>query len=163
MGMRLNPSSMLWPAVLLITALLLLSGCATKAPITGPAATETEPAEPPKPIGSGRGKLAPLPQGILAGSQLSAPLDQHLTHRDRQLMLRIIQSALEITADGEKRAWQNPKSNFEGTVIPQPPFPGPQGKVCREYQQTVWVKGTRQTAYETACRTNDGTWRILSP
>ena len=36
------------------------------------------------------------------------------------------------------------------------------GRLCREYQTTVTVGGTRQPSYGTACRMPDGSWRIMN-
>jgi surface antigen len=34
------------------------------------------------------------------------------------------------------------------------------GQYCREYQQTIVVGGQSQSAYGTACRQPDGSWKI---
>ncbi len=35
------------------------------------------------------------------------------------------------------------------------------GRLCREYQSTGWVSGTRSAIYGTACLQPDGTWRVV--
>lgn len=35
------------------------------------------------------------------------------------------------------------------------------GRDCREFEQVIYVEGRRQTATGTACREDDGTWRIV--
>jgi len=35
------------------------------------------------------------------------------------------------------------------------------GRDCREFEQAIFVDGRRQTATGTACREDDGTWRIV--
>jgi surface antigen len=41
--------------------------------------------------------------------------------------------------------------------------PAPSPADCREYQSQVVIGGRRQTAYGTACRQPDGTWRTTAP
>lgn len=41
----------------------------------------------------------------------------------------------------------------------QPPF---DTSFCREYTRQIVIDGEEQTAYGTACRQSDGTWRILN-
>lgn len=43
---------------------------------------------------------------------------------------------------------------------PAPVAAAPQGE-CREYQSTVVIAGRPQPAYGTACRQQDGSWRIV--
>jgi len=43
---------------------------------------------------------------------------------------------------------------------PAPVAAAPQGE-CREYQSTVVIAGRPQPAYGTACRQEDGSWRIV--
>ena len=35
------------------------------------------------------------------------------------------------------------------------------GQQCREYQRTVTIDGKTETAYGTACRQPDGSWKII--
>ncbi len=51
---------------------------------------------------------------------------------------------------------------------PPPPAPAAQARppydtsFCREYTRQIVIDGEEQTAYGTACRQSDGTWRILN-
>jgi surface antigen len=36
------------------------------------------------------------------------------------------------------------------------------GAYCREFQQTVTIGGKTESAYGTACRQPDGTWKVVS-
>ena len=45
-----------------------------------------------------------------------------------------------------------------GTVSP---IHGPARPECREFQQTIMIGGQPQQAYGTACRQQDGTWKIV--
>ena len=48
-----------------------------------------------------------------------------------------------------------------GTVTPQPAYQTAEGTYCREYQTTVTVGGQTESAYGTACRQPDGSWRVV--
>jgi hypothetical protein len=52
------------------------------------------------------------------------------------------------------------------TVSPPPlgtvsPIRGPSRPECREFEQTIMIGGQPQQAYGTACRQQDGTWKIV--
>ena len=55
-----------------------------------------------------------------------------------------------------------PDSGNSGTVKPQPSYQNASGQYCREYQQTITVDGKTETAYGTACRQPDGSWKIVN-
>lgn len=39
----------------------------------------------------------------------------------------------------------------------------PRPQTCREFQQKILIDGKEQSAYGTACRQPDGSWRVVSP
>ena len=62
---------------------------------------------------------------------------------------------------GETIAWNNPDSGNSGTFTPTRDGTNTAtGEYCREYQTTVTVGGKTESAYGTACRQPDGSWRI---
>jgi hypothetical protein len=69
--------------------------------------------------------------------------------------------ALEVTRSGEMVAWHNPDTGASGTVSPRPAFKNTHGEDCREFQQTVSIGGQARSAYGTACRQPNGSWRIV--
>jgi surface antigen len=62
---------------------------------------------------------------------------------------------------GETIVWNNPDSGRSGTVTPVRDGSSSSGLYCREFQQTITVSGRTETAYGTACRQPDGTWKIV--
>jgi hypothetical protein len=51
-----------------------------------------------------------------------------------------------------------------GSVVAKPsspPYAGPNGEACREYQSTAVIGGRQQLTYGTACLQPDGSWRIV--
>jgi surface antigen len=113
-------------------------------------------------IGSGRGQLAAVAVGTLLGAFLGSEVGKSLDRADRQAMERTTQSSLETAPSGTATSWRNPDSGNYGTVTPQPAYQTSGGEYCREYQQTIVVGGETQSAYGTACRQPDGTWRIIN-
>jgi surface antigen len=100
--------------------------------------------------------------GAVAGAYLGGELGKQLDSRDRAAMQQTTQSALATSPAGSTSRWTNPDSGNSGTVTPQEEFTNTQGETCREFQQTVTVDQDTQTAYGTACRQPDGTWRVVS-
>ncbi len=62
---------------------------------------------------------------------------------------------------GETIAWNNTESANSGAVTPVRDGTSPSGLYCREFQQTITVNGRTESAYGTACREPDGTWKIV--
>jgi surface antigen len=68
--------------------------------------------------------------------------------------------SLETAPSGTTATWVNPDNGNQGTVMPVRTYQTPAGMYCREYQQTVVVKGQPQQGYGTACRQPNGSWRV---
>ncbi|WP_274757292.1 RT0821/Lpp0805 family surface protein [Pseudemcibacter aquimaris] len=100
--------------------------------------------------------------GTLAGAYAGREIGRRLDEADQQQMYNTTQGALESGVSGEAQTWYNPDSGNRGTVTPQPAYQDTQGEYCREYQQTVTIGGEQETAYGTACRMPDGTWKIIN-
>lgn len=113
-------------------------------------------------IGDGKGQLAAVAIGTLGGAYIGREVGKSLDRADRAAMQQSTQLALETTPSGKVSEWRNPDSGNHGTVTPQPAFKSAEGRDCREFQQTVTVEGEIVTGYGTACRMDDGTWRIVN-
>lgn len=100
--------------------------------------------------------------GAVAGAYLGGQLGKKLDEKDRRAMEYTTQQALSSSDAGATSRWTNPDSGNSGTVTPQQAFTNDDGQECREFQQTVTVESETQTAYGTACRQPDGTWRVVS-
>lgn len=111
-------------------------------------------------FGKGTGQLAAVALGTVAGALLGNGIGQSLDRADRSYLERNTQYGLESTRAGTVTTWQNPDSGNYGTITPTATYRAPDGEYCREYQQSVTVGGRTETAYGTACRQPDGTWRI---
>lgn len=100
--------------------------------------------------------------GTLAGAYAGRSLGKNLDEADQQKMYNTTQGALETGVSGQAETWYNPDNGNRGAVTPQPAFENTEGEYCREYQQTVTIGSEPETAYGTACRMPDGTWKIVN-
>lgn len=113
-------------------------------------------------VGSGSGQLAATAVGALLGAMVGSEVGKSLDQADRMHMARNRHKALDTMPSGQSTKWVNPDSGNSGTVTPQPAFEQSTGQYCREFQETVSIGGKQETAYGTACRQPDGTWKIVS-
>jgi len=113
-------------------------------------------------IGKGRGTLVAVAAGTLLGGFLGSEIGKSLDRADRLAMERTTQRGLESTPSGNTVSWRNPDSGHSGTVTPQPSYQNASGQYCREYEQSITVDGKTETAYGTACRQPDGSWKIVN-
>ena len=112
-------------------------------------------------IGDGRGQLAAVAVGTLLGAIAGSQVGKSLDHADRLAMANAQQQALETGKSGANTTWRNPDSGNSGAITPQPAYQEASGRHCREFQQAITVAGKTESAYGTACRQPDGTWRII--
>lgn len=113
-------------------------------------------------IGKGRGQLAATAIGALLGAMVGSEVGKSLDQADRMYMAQNRHKALDTIPSGQSTKWVNPDTGNSGTVVPQPAFEQSSGTYCREFQETVSIGGKQETAYGTACRQPDGTWKIVN-
>jgi len=112
-------------------------------------------------IGSGKGQLAAVAIGALTGAFLGNEVGRSLDKADRMYASQAQQTA-QTAPVGQTIAWENPQSGNSGTFTPTREGTNTNtGEYCREYQTTVNVGGEVQSAYGTACRQPDGSWRVV--
>jgi len=114
-------------------------------------------------IGSGHGRLVAVAVGTLAGGLIGQDIGRSLDEVDRMAMQRSTQQALESARSYEPMAWSNPDSGNTGSTLVTRTLINGNRRTCREYQQIVTIDGQKQRAYGTACRQDDGSWRVVSP
>ena len=112
-------------------------------------------------IGSGKGQMAAVAVGALAGAWMGGEIGKSLDAADKLMMDRTTQQSLEYSKSGTQSSWRNPDSGNAGSVIPAKPYKKADGQVCREFEQTIYVDGKEETAIGKACRNIDGTWKII--
>jgi len=113
-------------------------------------------------FGGGTGRLVGVAIGTLAGALIGQDIGRTLDRTDQVYMQQTAQQTLETLPSNQTSTWVNPDTGNRGAVTPTRTYQAPDGRYCREYQQTVIVGGQQQQAYGTACRQPDGSWQIVS-
>jgi surface antigen len=112
-------------------------------------------------LGKGSGKTLGIAAGALLGGLVGGSIGQSLDNADQQALTNTAQSAFETGKTGAPARWSNPDSGNSGVITPTRTFQTAQGQYCREFSQNINVGGQRQEAFGTACRQNDGSWKIV--
>ncbi len=113
-------------------------------------------------VGSGTGQLVAIGAGVLLGGLLGNEVGKSLDKADIAYAERNAQETLEYQPTGATTSWVNPDSGNSGSITPTATYQSTGGEYCREYQQTVTVGGEQQSAYGTACRQPDGSWKLVN-
>ena len=113
-------------------------------------------------FGGGNGRLAAVALGTLGGAFLGSEIGKSLDRADQLFIRQTSDRALERNRTGETSVWRNPDTGHAGTVTPTRTFQTSRGGPCREFEQTVTIGGRTETAYGTACREADGSWRFVN-
>ena len=111
-------------------------------------------------VGKGSGRIVATAIGTLAGAFIGNQIGVSLDKADQQAMVRAEQQA-QSAPIGQTISWNNPDSGNHGTVTPVRDGTAANGQYCREFQQTVVIGGKQESAYGTACRQPDGSWKIV--
>lgn len=73
--------------------------------------------------------------------------------------------AFDDRNEGRRHDWRNPNNGNYGYVTPRRRVQGDRygyRNECREFEQTVYINGQRYDDTGIACRSDDGSWRIVS-
>jgi surface antigen len=112
-------------------------------------------------IGGGTGNKVAIGAGVLAGGFLGNRIGKKLSCKDQEYHYNTTQNALENQPTGQASTWRNPDSGHSGQVTPTKTYIAEDGQPCREFTQTVTVDGQNEQVKATACRQEDGTWRVV--
>jgi len=113
-------------------------------------------------VGGGKGRLAAVAVGTLAGAWLGSSIGRNMDETDRLKSQRTTQDSLEYNKAGTTSSWSNPDSGYKGSTTPTRTYQTADQQACREYRSTVTIDGKTEEAVGTACREPDGTWRIVN-
>lgn len=108
-------------------------------------------------VGKGSGRAAATVAGTVIGAMIGSSVGRSMDELDR----RKAAEALEYNRTNQPSAWHNPDSGVDYRVTPTRTYETASGGPCREYTTEVLVGGKRETAYGTACRQPDGSWKIV--
>ncbi|OGZ30425.1 MAG: hypothetical protein A2835_01225 [Candidatus Niyogibacteria bacterium RIFCSPHIGHO2_01_FULL_45_28] len=111
-------------------------------------------------VGKGKGKTAATIGGALIGVLIGSEVGRQLDERDKELMDKKTQEALEKSKSGHPNVWVNPDNGHDGIITPGKAGRDSNGRYCREFQQEIRVDGRTERAYGKACREPDGSWKI---
>ena len=109
-------------------------------------------------VGSGSGQTVATVAGAIAGTFIGGAVGRSMDDTDRLKAHR----SLEYNQTNETTYWSNPDSGNEYSMTPTSTWQNNSGQYCREYTSDVVVGGRRETAYGTACRQPDGSWKVVS-
>jgi surface antigen len=112
-------------------------------------------------FGKGSGQLVGVGVGTLVGALVGSEIGKSLDKADMMYADRATQRAYAAPI-GETISWNNPDSGNSGTITPVKEGTSTNGRYCREYSQTIYVGGQKETGYGTACKNPDGTWQIVN-
>ena len=113
-------------------------------------------------VGGGKGKLAAVAIGVLAGSYFGSEIGKSLDNADKAYMDKNANEGLEYSKTGTTTAWRNPDSGNSGNFTPTETYQSDSGDNCRKFETTIYVEGKEETATGQACRQDDGTWKVIS-
>ena len=106
-------------------------------------------------VGGGRGQTVATIIGALAGAAIGGEVGRSMDETDRLKTAH----TLETVRSGVPAQWVNPDTRNSYTVVPQRTFEQA-GTPCREYTVDANIGGKRQQTVGTACRQEDGSWRV---
>lgn len=133
----------------LVVASLLLAGCQS-----GHGGMASRP--------GGSGGAGAPPSGALPGGLVGGPAGHALDDADLAYMSEQTSKALETAPTNQTASWVNPESKAPASVTPTRTYQRPDGSYCREFSQSVTIKGQEQKVNGTACRRSDGSWQATS-
>ena len=106
-------------------------------------------------VGGGHGRTAAIIAGTLAGAAIGGAIGQNMDANDRH---RTAQT-LETVRTGVPSRWHNPDTGADYTMVPTRTYDTQSGP-CREYTIDALIGGRKEKVYGTACRQQDGSWRV---
>ncbi|MAW13668.1 MAG: glycine zipper 2TM domain-containing protein [SAR116 cluster bacterium] len=115
-------------------------------------------------VGQGSGRVAAAAVGAALGALAGSAIGKSLDDRSQQLAGNAVKTS-HTAPIGQQISWSNPQNAngaAQGYVVPIRDGRDSAGNYCREYQNTIIVGGKKQSAYGTACRQPDGSWKIVS-
>ncbi len=111
-------------------------------------------------VGKGSGKTVGIAAGTLLGAYLGNQVGASLDRADMAYYNQTAQQTLETAKVNQTSTWRNPDSGNTGTITPTKTIKTVDGGYCREYTQTINVGGKTEQGFGTACRQEDGSWKV---
>lgn len=106
-------------------------------------------------VGEGKGTTAAIIVGTLIGAAIGSSVGRSMDEVDRMKAAQ----TLEHNRTGQPTSWHNPDSGVDYTVTPTRTYETSTGP-CREYTMDAEIGGKTEQVYGTACRQQDGSWKV---
>jgi len=106
-------------------------------------------------FGKGSGKTVATIGGAVAGILVGGAIGHSMDTADQACVAQ----ALEHGTEHQAMVWTNGNASYQ--VAPTRTFQTASG-YCREYETSAMIGGRPQSAFGTACRQPDGSWRIVN-
>ena len=141
--------------LMLALSLLVLSGCASQQQkgtiiggVTGALIGSV--------IGDGSGQNFAIAAGAIAGSLIGSSIGQRFDEQD--------QGRLAYSLERNQRSsWMNLTTGHRYTVMPSTTLsPSSSKQQCREFTVDTEIGNRMESAYGTACRQADGSWKFIA-
>ena len=116
-------------------------------------------------FGKGDGRTAATAIGAIIGASVGREIGASLDETSRRQAAQTTYQALETADVGAGITWDNPANAGEpakGSTVITRQGADEQGRTCREFQQTVTIGGKEVQSYGTACRDDNGDWKLIS-
>jgi len=112
-------------------------------------------------IGSGITQTLAIAGGALLGTTYGYSIGDRLYPSDLFAYDATAKKALAQAPDGSISGWSNPDTGNSGIFRPTRTFTAQSGMMCRSYRSTFAFGDGAKSAEGTACKGEDGRWRIL--
>lgn len=113
-------------------------------------------------VGRGRGRMTMVALGALGGAYLGSEIGRSLDRADCRRARRAYARAMSAPV-GQRISWNNPNSqNYGSYETTREGRERASDAHCREYKTTINIGGWEENGFGTACRQDDGTWKIVS-
>lgn len=111
-------------------------------------------------IGSGTGRVLATAAGAVVGGIVGSEIGRKLDEADRKRAAAAEYYALEEEEVGGARSWEGPDSGNRGKVVVTREYRR-DGRLCRDYEHTIYIEGEPDVLTGTSCRGDDGRWRDI--
>jgi len=112
-------------------------------------------------IGGGTGNKVAIGAGVVAGGLIGNRIGKSLDCQDLAYHEQTTNKALEYERTGTASTWRNPDTGHSGTIIPTKTYMANGDTPCREFTQIIRTADEIEEVKGTACRQEDGTWKII--
>ncbi len=141
--------------LLLAVSLMLLSGCASQQQ-TGTIIGGITGALIGSAIGDGSGQNVAIAAGAIAGGLIGSTVGQRFDDQDQGRIAYSMQR-------NQRSSWTSSTTGHRLTVVPSSTLaPSSSKQQCREFTVDTEIGKRTESAYGTACRQADGSWKIVT-